>query len=112
MEYCPDKWVMLKISSPTQTIYKVLAGWAESYLYGGSWKLNSGCIDVTDTTNAYMFKGNSGSVYNCRKHSYGLTVLTASILNTIMEKQKSDVVVELLPENTNFLSLDFNSVTG
>ena len=47
--YTPDSWVIVKIQSEKYgTIYKVLAGWSGSYLYGASWKLSSGIVTFED----------------------------------------------------------------
>lgn len=96
---------MLKISTPKETAYKVLAGFGGGYLYGSSWKLNSGCVKVTEDDKQYMFEGYSGSVYYCGKDSYGFTGLTASIFDLIMKKPESGVTVELLPEDTDFYAI-------
>lgn len=107
-EYNPDRWVMLKITSSGRSTYKVLAGWGGSYLYGSSWKLNSGCTKVEETEDAFRFSGYSGSVYNCRKHSYGLTAYTAGILESFQKDAKEvNAVIEMLPEETKWMELNY-----
>jgi len=43
MENHPDCWQVIKITTKdNEVIYKLMAGWGGSYLYGPSWRLNSG----------------------------------------------------------------------
>lgn len=102
MTYTPDRWILLKMTFEGQTYYKVLAGWSGSYLYGGSWKLNSGCQHVTQDEDYYEFTGYSGSMYRCRKDARGLTGLTAGILSQLETKYPDNV--EIVPENIDFLA--------
>jgi hypothetical protein len=108
-EYTPDSWVVLKITHDnTEPLYKVLAGWAGSYLYGASWKLNSGVTKVEEDGQCYLFHGYSGSTYRCHKSSYGLSGYTAGVLaNFQKQAEESDgrLVIEMLPEETNFLEI-------
>lgn len=107
--YTPDTWVMLKICTGSHCVYKVLAGWSGSYTYGSSWKLNSGCTKVTETENSFDFDGYSGSVYVCRKSCYGLSGYTANILSGFQEqlKETPGASIEVMPEETNWLELNY-----
>lgn len=108
-EYNPDKWVMLKICSPGSRVYKILAGWGGSYLYGQSWKLNSGVTKVEEDGDYYLFSGYSGSVYRCHKRAYGMTGYTAQIYNGFLEDVKGveNVSLDLMPEEMNFMEIDY-----
>lgn len=108
-EYNPDRWVMIKFVSEGQTTYKVLAGWGGSYLHGASWKLNSGVTKVEIDGDYYMFSGYSGSVYRCHKNSYGTIGITAQIYNGFQEKvdASDNVSMEMLPEETNWMELNY-----
>lgn len=107
-EYNPDRWVMLKITTSGRSTYKVLAGWGGGYLYGQSWKLNSGCTKVEETEDAFRFSGYSGSVYNCRKHSYGTTGYTAQILEGFLKEAEEHMfTIEVMPEETNWMELSY-----
>jgi hypothetical protein len=108
-EYCPDKWVLLKIQSPGQTTYKILASWGGSYLHGQSWKLNSGCTKIEEEDNHYLFHGYSGSVYKCHKEMYGMTFYTQGILNSWLEdtKDAEGISVTMMPEETNFMEIEY-----
>lgn len=98
MNYQPDRWVVIRLNPGTQDeLYKVLAGWGGSYLYGASWKMNSGITKVEEDESFYYFHGYSGSVYQCHKDAYGVTNLTASVLKQIRDEY-TDQTVELLKE--------------
>ena len=105
-EYTPDKWVVVKLTTPTQgTIYKAIGGWSGGYLDGDSWRINSGVVKVTEDKNYYYFIGHSGSVYKCSKNSYGLTVSTANIVQQGQNHLKENF--KLLPEDTNWLDIEY-----
>jgi len=94
----PDRWVILKLKNEDETLYKVLAGWSGSYLYGDSWKLNSGIVKVEHTTDDYLFHGYSGSVYQCSKRSYGMIGIMISIVEQL-KQQFGENNVTILEEN-------------
>lgn len=80
-EYTPDSWVIVKIESEQHgTIYKVLAGWSGSYLYGDSWKLSSGIVTFTDTGSYYESLQDSGSVYMLYKNNERMSLIMAQTL--------------------------------
>lgn len=108
-EYTPDRWVMLKIVSSGQTTYKILAGWGGSYLYGASWKLNSGVTKIEEDGQCYLFSGYSGSVYRCHKNAYGLTGYTAQILASFKKdvEDAEGVHLEMMPDETNFMEINY-----
>ena len=68
--YIPDRWLIVKINDD---LYKVFATWVGGYLQSDSWKMNSGIARVDEDDEYYNFYGYSGSVYSCRKTSYGST---------------------------------------
>jgi hypothetical protein len=87
MEYHPDVWIILKMSSEEYgDIYKILAGWYGGYLGGDSWQLNSGIESVTEESDDVIaFKGFSGSVYLCHKQTERFSGLTQSIYAHMVE---------------------------
>jgi hypothetical protein len=108
-DYTPDTWAMLKFTHEGKTFYKVLAGWGGSYLYGASWKLNSGVTKVETDGDYYLFSGYSGSVYQCHKNGYGLSGYTAGILQNFQDQVKdTETTIELMPEETDWSTLDFS----
>jgi hypothetical protein len=100
-EHNPDNWVVLKIKEGKGTFpfYKVLAGWSGGYLDGDSWRLNSGITLIFEREDSVDFYGNSGSLYHCRKGSYGLAMSTAGIYEQLSSK------VEMMPEDTDWKNL-------
>jgi hypothetical protein len=108
-KYTPDKWVVVKIEGAEFPLtYKVFACWYGGYLNGDSWKMNSGITKVTKEEDCYLFEGYSGSVYKCHKDTYGSNNYGASILlNIILKSAEVGVYIDVLPENTNWLDLNY-----
>ena len=79
-EHKPDRWVILKIKSKNEVLYKVMGGWYGGYLGSDTWRINSGITKVELDGDVYKFHGHSGSVYLCHKNNYGMTVLMGSVL--------------------------------
>ena len=104
-EYTPDSWVILKMINKDETYYKVLAGWASSYAYGSSWKLNSGITRVEEEGDGYLFHGHSGSVYRCHKDRYGLALATLGPYETMVKTFPAQV---FLMEEQDWSEFDFN----
>jgi len=106
-EYLPDSWVVLKVKEGKGTFpfYKVLAGWSGSYLYGDSWRMNSGITLVFERENTVDFYGESGSMYHCHKGAYGLKMSTAGIYNQLIEKQEFEGQFQMMPEDTDWMEL-------
>lgn len=107
--YTPDKWVMLKFINDGKAFYKILASWGGSYTHGQSWKLNSGCTSVEEDGDYFLFHGYSGSVYECHKRGYGMTGYAMEIYNKFQKDVAGaeGVTMELLPEETNFMEIDY-----
>lgn len=108
MSYHPDKWMVIKINSE-RPHYRVFASWGGGYLDGDQWKLNSGITKATLVDGVYHFEGSSGSVYECREGAYGATGYGYGVLNGIVNRslKESEVVIDILPEETKFLELNY-----
>lgn len=78
MNIKPERWCLVKVRDD---LVKVMATWSGDFLEGDSWKLNSGIERIQLTKDSFLFTGQSGSVYECRKVSYGINVYGASILD-------------------------------
>ena len=102
-DYIPDSWVVVKITTETDVIYKVLAGCSGGYHYGDSWRLNSGISIVFEREDSVDFYGNSGSLYKCRKGLYGLRMVTAGIYNDMVSRFGDKI--EMMPEDTDWKKL-------
>ena len=106
--HTPDCWVILQLNNNKEILYKVLAGWSGSYLYGQSWQLNSGIVKVEIEDDYYLFHGYSGSIYKCHKNGYGLNNMTASILANLQKQTEtvSDVEIIML-EDQDFTQIKY-----
>ena len=111
-DYHPDNWVVIKFTQQMKSgntgygrtekvFYKVLGGWSGGYLGSDNWRLNSGIVDVEETTDSFIFIGHSGSRYICNKTQERLRMNTAGIWDQIQEVSAgTDVKVELMePDN-------------
>ena len=107
--YIPDKWVIIKITTAEETLYKVAASFCGDYTHGDSWKINSGIVSVKETDDYYDFIGYSGSVYRCYKQSYGLSVLTAGVVQSFTEQLPYSMSVEVLPEEADFGCIEYSA---
>ena len=97
-EYTPDSWVIVKIQyEKYETIYKVLAGWSGSYLYGASWKLSSGIVTFEDKGEHYESLQDSGSTYILYKSSERMSAIMASTFASFEKQLKgNDGAIEVI----------------
>jgi hypothetical protein len=95
--YKPERWVIVKFNSPTDTHYKCFAGWYGSYTGSASWKLNSGITKIVETEDSYEFYGYSGSCYICHKGGEGMSGYMASVYQSFVDQLKdTDRSLELV----------------
>ena len=101
--YCPNKWVVVKISVDGKTLHKVFGTWWGGYLHGDSWRLNSGIKAIFDDGDYVCFEGFSGSTYRCHKDMYGASAYTGGVLQSMVDETNG--AVEILDEKTDWLAL-------
>lgn len=110
-EYCPDKWVVVKITGHADNpvpVYKVFACWYGGYAGSDSWKLNSGITAAMFSENFYHFSGASGSVYKCHNEMYGTNMYGQSVLSKMISSAAdAGVSVDIMPETTNWLEINY-----
>lgn len=108
-DYSPDRWAVIKLqpNNGDRHHYRVFGTWGGSYLSGQSWKMNSGIESVEENNGYLYFDGHSGSVYRCYKESYGFFSYGMSVLSNIIEDSKEYVTITVMPEDTNWLELDY-----
>lgn len=70
--YTPDYWVILEFSTPSETAYKVFAGWRGDYLGGEQWQLSSGITGADLEDETFTCHNVSGSKYVCKTSNYGM----------------------------------------
>ena len=109
-EYTPDRWCVIRIPGPKETVYKVFASWSGSYTGGDSWKLNSGITQARLVEGVWEFEGSSGSVYRCRQGSYGANAYGAGVLDDMIRRthEGTGIDIDILDEDTNWASLDYD----
>lgn len=106
----PHKWVVLKIQSAEETFYKVLGSWHGGYLYGDSWRLNSGICKAEKADGCTIFHGYSGSRYLVHDNNYGTHLESEGVIQQ-MQQAGNGVSVEVMPAETDWLTLTFNNET-
>ena len=108
-DYTPDCWVIVKISSDKHPpVHKVFACWYGGWAGSDSWKLNSGITRAYEDGQRVMFDGSSGSTYACHKSHYGSNSYGAGVLqNMISNASKNAITIEILPEETNWLEINY-----
>ena len=87
-KYTPDSWAILRMVTPEETVYKVLASWYGGFDTGDSWKLSSGITEVNDFEGYYDLPQYSGSSYHCYKSSEHMSVIMAMMLSQWQEQAK------------------------
>lgn len=109
-EYTPDRWCVIRIPDPKETLYKVFASWSGSYTGGDSWKLNSGITQAVLVDGVWEFEGHSGSVYRCRVGSYGTNTYGRAVLDDLITRthEGTGIDIEILDEHTDWASLDYD----
>lgn len=103
--YNPDRWVILEIINPADTVktteklYKVFGGWYGGYAYGDSWRMNSGITKIVEDGEYFHIHGYSGSVYTVHKNSYGMGGYMSMVYESSVEKaEKQGVSFRYIPE--------------
>ena len=108
-DYTPDRWVIVKITTPKERLYKVFASWSGGYGGSDSWKMNSGITRASLVDDRWEFDGYSGSVYSCHKESYGVSGYNGNVLQNFINKATEiDAVIEIMPGDTNWSNLDYD----
>ena len=108
-DYTPDRWVVVRLTdADSPPIHKVFACWFGGYAGSDSWKLNSGITRAYEDGHCFMFDGSSGSTYACHKASYGTNMYGHGVLqNMIVKAEKNGIIIEILPELTNWLEINY-----
>ena len=108
-DYSPDRWLIVKIVTPKERLYKVFASWSGGYGGSDSWKMNSGITRASLVDDRWEFDGYSGSVYSCHKESYGVSGYNGNVLQNFINKATEiDAVIEIMPGDTNWSNLDYD----
>jgi hypothetical protein len=110
-EYIPDRWVVVKIVTPKQRLYKVFACWHGGYTGSDSWQMNSGITQANLVDDRWEFKGYSGSVYSCHKDAYGTNSYGGNVLQNFIDKMPAQrATMEVMPESTDWATLEYDAL--
>ena len=110
-DYSPDRWVVVKITTSTERLYKVFASWSGGYGGADSWKMNSGITRATLVDDRWEFDGYSGSVYSCHTQAYGTNGYGGNVLQNFIDRaQSAGAAIEIMPGETNWASLDYDAL--
>ena len=110
-DYTPDRWVVVKIVTAKERLYKVFASWSGGYAGSDSWKMNSGITHATVVDDRWEFSGYSGSVYSCHKDGYGTNSYGGNVLQNFIDQMPSqDAIMEVMPEDTDWAKLDYDAL--
>jgi hypothetical protein len=102
-EYRPDRWVIIKIVTDKECLYKVFASWSDS------WKINSGITHARLVDNTWEFAGYSGSIYSCFVGTYGTTAYGGSVLKGFVDEIGSvGGTIEIMPEDTDWVAVPYD----
>jgi hypothetical protein len=104
---------MGKTTTEGEVIHKVVMGWSGGYLYGDSWRVNSGIKSVEYDDGYYKFFGFSGSVYDCHENAYGQKMCNSLGLQQIIRAcELSNSECEILDEDTDWLNYTYSQKTN
>jgi hypothetical protein len=110
-DYTPDRWLVVKIVTPKERLYKVFATWSGGYTGSDSWQMNSGITQANLVNDLWEFKGYSGSVYSCHKNAYGTNGYGGNVLQNFIDKLPSQgATMEVMPESTDWAALDYDAL--
>jgi hypothetical protein len=107
-DYTPDRWMVLRIHTATEVLYKVFAAWSGGYTGSDSWKLNSGITRATFADPYWEFDGSSGSVYRCHQDAYGTNGYGGAVLSNLISQAKGQgIQIDVLGGETDWARLEY-----
>jgi hypothetical protein len=110
-DYTPDRWVIVKIVTPENRLYKVFASWYGGYNGSDSWKMNSGITQARLVDDSWEFDGSSGSVYSCHKDAYGTNGYGGHVLQNFIDKMPGQgATMEIMSRDTDWANLDYDAL--
>jgi hypothetical protein len=110
-EYLPDCWVVVRIVTDKERLYKVFASWHGGYNGSDSWKMNSGITCANLVGDRWEFDGYSGSVYSCHKDAYGTNSYGGNVLQGFIDKMPGQgATMEIMPDSTDWAGLDYDAL--
>ena len=108
-DYTPDRWLVLRIHTEKEILYKVFASWSGGYGGSDSWKLNSGIVRAALVGDRWEFDGSSGSVYSCHWDGYGTNGYGWAVLdNLISQARAQGIQIEVMDGETDWSQLEYD----
>ena len=110
-DYQPDRWVIVKIVTATECLYKVFASWSGGYGGSDSWKMNSGITQARLVDDRWEFSGYSGSVYSCHREGYGTNGYGGNVLQNFIDQMPGQGArMEIMPGDTDWASVPYDAL--
>ena len=110
-DYSPDRWVIVKIVTPKELLYKVFASWSGGYGGSDRWKINSGITHARLVDDYWEFDGYSGSVYSCHRGAYGTNGYGGNVLQGFITKMPTQgATMEVMPEATDWATVAYDAL--
>ena len=108
-DYRPDRWVIVKIVTATECLYKVFATWSGGYASSDSWQMNSGITHAQLVNDRWEFAGYSGSVYSCHWDAYGTNGYGGNVLQNFIDKMPAQGArMEIMPADTDWARVPYD----
>jgi hypothetical protein len=108
-DYSPDRWVVVKIVTSKERLYKVFATWSGGWVGSDSWKMNSGITRASLVDDRWEFDGYSGSVYSCHREAYGTNGYGGNVLQNFIDQMPTQgATMEIMPGDTDWTVLDYD----
>ncbi len=98
------RWVVIYVNSDDPH-YRLFMTFGGSFVYGDSWRMNSGIVRVEKDGENLVFHGSSGSQYSVHPDGYGISAYGAGILQGYNDQIEG--VMTVLPEETDWLTMDW-----
>ena len=99
----PDSFVIVRVKLQDEYIYRIFSTWNGGYLYGSSWRLNSGITKIEQNDLYYVFYGYNGNNYECKKGSYRTSAYSQSVLDQLVENaSNNNIEIKVLTEDEFF----------
>jgi hypothetical protein len=110
-DYSPDRWVIVKIVTAEEQLYKVFATWSGGYASSDSWQMNSGIVHASRVVDCWEFTGYSGSVYSCHKEAYGTNGYGGNVLQNFIDQMPAQgATMEIMPADTDWAAVPYDAL--
>ena len=109
----PDAWSVMKIiytddNHQEAVQYRLLCGWIGGFAVGDEWRLNSGIVSVELNDDVYIFRGKSGSTYQCHQKAYSVISIMNDGISQV--ERMSDVLSFDILSDCDWENFDFSEV--